>query len=519
LSHVRLGAVALLVVGVCLAGHAWSAPSVADCQSQVNNTEAKLLACIQEDDLWSHLTQFQTIATQNPFGGHANRGTGRPGYLASVNYVAGLMQAAGYRVTVQPYAWKEFRVQANPVFKALGQTYERGKDWFVARLSGSGSVSSAVEAVTPANANEGMDSLSGCLPADFAGFVRGNIALLQRGSCEFDTQVSNAQNAGAAGVIFFNSRGEPGEMNRGGVRDDGGAYEAHLTTATRIPVVGVVSNSLGAALLARYQSGGAPTARIGIRSQTRSLTDYNLIADSTLGDPDRVVVLEGHLDAIYGAGILDNASGSTTIIETALALAHTPTLNRMRYIWFGGEELGLFGSRYYTQNLSKKELGKIVFDIDADVTATPNYAVLIADPENAHNAKHFPPNVIPQSKIGDRDFLQYFRSNGIPALKAHIGNDGTDSNSFSLVGVPNTGLFTQQDCCKGAGEVQLWGGYLGDFEGKIPGRHGYCVDRRHHWCDNLDNNDPAVLEFASKAVAYVTFALANDASLGGAHVR
>jgi hypothetical protein len=35
----------------------------------------------------------------------------------------------------------------------------------------------------------------------------------------------------------------------------------------------------------------------------------------------------------------------------------------------------------------------------------------------------------------------------------------------------------------------------------------------HRWCDNLSNNDPFVLELASKAVAYVVLKLANAKTL------
>ncbi|SDH84808.1 aminopeptidase S [Actinokineospora alba] len=45
----------------------------------------------------AHLTQFNTIATQN--GGH--RRAGSAGYTASVNYVKGKLEAAGYTVTLQ----------------------------------------------------------------------------------------------------------------------------------------------------------------------------------------------------------------------------------------------------------------------------------------------------------------------------------------------------------------------------------------------------------------------------------
>jgi hypothetical protein len=278
--------------------------------------------------------------------------------------------------------------------------------------------------------------------------------------------------------------------------------------------VGVVSNAIGVDLYHQFQTGRPATVQINIQARANpKAIDYNLIADSPYGDPNHVVVVEAHLDAIYGAGILDNASGSATILEVALKMAKTPTRNQLRYIWFGGEEINLLGSAYYTQNLPPAELAKIVFDLDSDVTATPNYTVLIADPMNAHNAKRFPPNVIPASKLGNQYFTDYFTSLGVPSASASFGNDGTDSNSFSLVGVPNTGILTQQGCCKSPDEVKLWGGYLGNYEGNIPSFDGGCVDQSRRWCDNLENTSPQVLEFISKSVAYVTFKLANDPSL------
>jgi len=277
--------------------------------------------------------------------------------------------------------------------------------------------------------------------------------------------------------------------------------------------VELVSNAIAIDLTRTYAQGHAAAAHIDIHTQPKSDIDFNVIADSPFGDPDRLVVVDAHLDSIYGAGMLDNASGSTTILETALALARTKTVNRLRYLWFGGEEIGLLGSHFYTQHLDRKNLERIVFDVDVDVTATPNFDVLIADPAHAHNVYKFPPNVVRQSRVGNRDFAGYFRSAGIPSRNARFGNDGTDSNSFSLVGVPNSGILTQQDCCKHEWEVDIWGGYLGNYEGSVPGHNGGCVDWPNRWCDNLSNNDPFVLEFVSRAVAYVTLELANDRSL------
>src|SRR5258707_13554052 len=86
-------------------------------------------------------------------------------------------------------------------------------------------------------------------------------------------------------------------------------------------------------------------------------TDWNVIAESKGGDPNHVVVIDAHLDAIYGAGMLDNASGSATILDIAQKMKNVSPLNKLRFIWFGGEELGLLGSSYYVNNLSPSEPG------------------------------------------------------------------------------------------------------------------------------------------------------------------
>ncbi len=49
----------------------------------------------------AHLSQFQSIATAN--GG--NRAHGRPGYLASVNYVRAQLDAVGYTTAVQSFTY------------------------------------------------------------------------------------------------------------------------------------------------------------------------------------------------------------------------------------------------------------------------------------------------------------------------------------------------------------------------------------------------------------------------------
>ena len=467
------------------------------CEARSNDTADRLLECIQGTALWSRLSVFQAISDANPGpDGHGNRDTGTSGYQASVNFVARLMRQAGYTVTIQTYQFLTGDVVGTPQFDVDGQSYP-SEQWFVAGLSAGGILNSPVQ---PA-----LRSGTGCSKNEFDGFLPGNIALLKRGSCAYDTQVNHATQAGAAGVILYNSPAMPGHSEV----DYGGAFPARLTRNSKIPVVGVASYAIGGDLRQRYLSGAAPIAHIDIRTQPRAVTDYNVIADSPLGDPAHVVVVDAHLDSVFGAGMLDNASGSTTILEIALKMANTSTRNQLRYIWFGGEELGLHGSAYYTTHLSQSQRKQIAFDIDADVTATPNFDYMIADPAFAGNRDQFPPNVIPQSRVGNQFFTNFFTAQGLPSQSAPFGNAGTDSNSFALIGVPNTGILTRQNCCKEQSEVDTWGGFQGNYEGHIPGFDGGCVDWPQRWCDNLSNNDPTVLEVASRATAFVVLNMAN----------
>lgn len=76
--------------------------SPAGCANRVNDTPGKLIPCIRTAYLWGYMQHFQAIADANPGAdGHPSRNSGEPGYKASADYVASLMKAAGYNVTIQ----------------------------------------------------------------------------------------------------------------------------------------------------------------------------------------------------------------------------------------------------------------------------------------------------------------------------------------------------------------------------------------------------------------------------------
>jgi Zn-dependent M28 family amino/carboxypeptidase len=506
---VTLGA----LVAAAFAGSAGAsaAPAPAGCDNRVNDTADKLVPCITTADLWAHMRAFQRIADANPGpDGHASRNSGEPGYKASVDYVAAKMREAGYSVTVQTYKFDYFAFgtttmsEVSPTAKSFALTTE----WIPGRSTGTVSgaqVKPAGGIVIPPTPTP--SSASGCASTDFVGMA-GKVALIQRGTCTFQQKVDNATAAGAVGVIIFNE-GNPGRT---------AAFSGGLSSLPAIPVA-FTSFAVGQGLYNEYQAGTPPVVNLAIQGIVRpNADDYNLIAESKGGDPNHVVVVDAHLDAIFGAGMLDNASGSATILDIAQKMRKVFPRNKLRFIWFGGEELGELGSSFYVNNLTPAELGKIGYDLDADVMATPNYVLGVLDPAavdffSRTVSTQFPPQVYEPSKFARDIGVSYFTGQGFN--HEFFSPVGTDAEQFNLAGVPASGILTGQDCCKNQGDVDLFGGFLGNFEGNVPSFDGGCVDNPFLWCDNLSNNDPKILTLTSKAFATMVVKMAFDRTVVG----
>jgi hypothetical protein len=512
--------IALLVLAMVAGApnSAGATVTAATCASRANNTPAKLLPCIRTDELWQYMKDFQAIADANPGpDGHPSRNSGEPGYLASALYVANLMSDWGYRVHIQTYKFFYFAFTALPVFREdspAQHDYALSSEWNAGQSTGS-----TTAAIQPAGGivlppTPSPSSASGCDPSDFNGFVSGRVALIQRGTCNYGVKVLNAQAAGASGVIIFNE-GQPGRTDviNGSLSDADGNR-----IVPTIPVA-FTSFAIGADLYSQYNEAvqnntALPTVTINIHSVSNpNADDYNVIADSKFGDPNHALVVDAHLDAIYGAGMLDNASGSATILDIAHQMARVRPRNQMRFIWFGGEELGLLGSKAYVASLSPADLGRIGYDLDADVTATPNYDIGVLDPAAVDFfgrtvSTQFPANVYEPSMIARDQAIDYFDSQGLNHIL--FSPIGTDAQTFNLAGVPASGVLTGQDCCKTQEEVDLFGGYTGNYEGTVPSTDGGCVDLPFRWCDNLGNNNPAVMTFMSRGfgqmVVHMAFA-------------
>ncbi|GEM_PF-277429 len=443
--------------------HAWRDPAAKVTITRLLDTSAFRAALTTEGGM-RHLQAFQAIAELH--GG--NRASGRPGYDASTMYIAQQLRAAGYEVSFDEFHFLHFLEIAPPVLSQINPheiDYISGKDHVVLEYSGSGDLEAkvrAVDLVLPPSPDP--SSTSGCEAEDFAGFVPGEIALVQRGGCTFALKGENAVAAGAAGVIIFNE-GQKGrrEIFHGTL---GGIVVDKPVLAT--------SFATGEALAG---TGDPVTVRMHVQTTAENQVTHNVIADTAGGDPERVVVIGGHLDSVpEGPGINDNGSGAALVLELALVMAEldiTPR-NKVRFAFWGAEEGGLIGSQHYVSSLSRQERAKIDVNLNFDMVASPNYARFVYDGDGSlHGSSPGPVG----SEAVEAVFLDYFAGIASLPVTQTFFSGRSDYASFTAKDIPAGGLFTGAEGLKTAEEAALYGGEEGES-------YDACY---HKQCDGISN--------------------------------
>ena len=428
---------------------------------------------ISQSHLTSILQDFQNISDSNPDYTFVNfapyppgsRDSGTPGDIASVNYIANYMRGLGYTVTVQSYPVPYSADKSIPIMSEISpiaHNFAIGTDFASAIFSASGDVTAHIQAISP-TAPTAAPSFLGCSPKDFAGFTPGNIALLQRGKCSNREKVVNAIAAGAVGAITMN------------YADETEGNTLITTNGITVPVISYIPLSAGQKL---YNDTGGKTGTEVVHMLVDTVNEnritYNVIADSKYGNPNSIVVLGGHYDSIFGAGILDNASGVASMMEIAAAMKDTNTANKLRYAFWGGEELGAFGSAYYINNLSATNLNKIVYNLDFDVTATKNFTYDISDPAYGianpsggfTDSNKWKQNAVNLSSLGVNLFKNYMNSVGLPytSERTDLNISGSDDDPFILTGIPVGSLVTGQGGGKSQRDANIFGGTAGNFD-------------------------------------------------------
>ncbi|MGN0298045.1 MAG: M20/M25/M40 family metallo-hydrolase [Lachnospiraceae bacterium] len=112
----------------------------------------------------------------------------------------------------------------------------------------------------------------------------------------------------------------------------------------------------------------ASKAKILICQEKICCKSRNIIARITgTKQPEEVLTLTAHYDSVpAGPGAYDNMSGGAIIMELCRYFSNHPTERTLEFIWFGAEEKGMCGSKYYV-NTHEEELKKHRFNMNVDL--------------------------------------------------------------------------------------------------------------------------------------------------------
>lgn len=394
----------------------------------------------------NNLKELDSIAKAN--GG--NRAFGLPGYAASVDYILSQTQKAnGFRTWVQDFPALFQRVESikltvdNTPYYVIGLSY---------------SPSTSAQGLT-APLVLGASGAEGCTKEAYANLdVKGKIVLVQRGTCPDGTTLAGrmkpAAAAGAAAVIIYSDN--VSNVTAGTLSNPNPEY---------VPT-GYINQADGNAIVARLKAGESLETYFQQTQIVETRITQNIFSETKEGDPTNVIMLGAHLDSVQaGAGINDDGSGSTLILEIKKALEKFKVKNKVRFAWWGAEENGLLGSKYYTQNLNSTDANNILTYLNFDMVARGYFGVFDGD------GSSFNLTGAPGSGAIEKLFVDHFTQNKVNVTAARF-TGGSDYQSFMNIGKPVGGLHTgtgvEQDPCY------------------------------HQACDTIDNPNPSTLTINAK---------------------
>ena len=230
---------------------------------------------------------------------------------------------------------------------------------------------------------------------------------------------------------------------------------------------------------------GDEPVRLSVETERDPAVLRNVVAQ--LGDGPTVVMVGAHLDSVLeGPGINDNGSGVAAVLEIArgVAEAGVPDGTAVRIGLWGGEELGLIGSRAYVEDLTDEPVAYLNLDMAGSL--------------NGANLVYNEVAVAEGSAEITQAFVDWFTDRGQPVEPADLGG-GSDHGSFNDAGIPTGGLF--------AGATATGGAAAPSASGAV----GEPADACYHLaCDDVDNVDLERVALFADATLAVALDLIRD---------
>jgi aminopeptidase YwaD len=314
----------------------------------------------------------------------------------AANEIADRLRGLGYEVTLQEFSVAN-EVGRSSVLNLISPT-ERTVPSLPLANSPTSTVKGNLVRVPGAGA-----------PADFPAEVAGNIALIERGTLLFEEKVINASAAGALGVIIYNNEDT-----------------TFFGSANTVPIPTVTISQREGQMLVAALRDGVVFGEVGVGSLSDAIS-RNVIAKAPGAECE--TISGGHYDSVpWAPGASDNASGTATVLEIAAVLMENGGAGNNCFVLFGGEELGLLGSRHFVSTLTEEEKGRIKAMLNFDMVGvgddtwwligTPDLQGRMVDLATSLGIQA-QPSTLSGTSSDHASFLQA----GIPALMFHRWQD------------------------------------------------------------------------------------------------
>ena len=338
---------------------------------------------------------------------YSPRESGTDAELRAARFLRGELDDMGYDAEIRGFSFE--RVVEETTFSIDGAPPEP----VVSYRMGLSGIGAAEGALADAGAGFADD-----IPPD--GFLAGKIALIERGTITFEEKVHRAADAGAVGVIVFNNLP--------------GAFGGTLSTISDIPAVSI-NREAGLRMRSAIAAGNARASVSVTNVAERSRNVIARLPSGGAGAADgggATVIIGAHYDTVANTqGANDNASGVAALMAVAARARDRAYPFEIRFILFGAEEIGLFGSRHYAQEMSADETADTVAMLNLDVVGSGDGFEARGDlylaRDAAEIAKELGAPMYVTSDLTSSDHVP-FAERGIPALFL-MANDLSRINS------------------------------------------------------------------------------------------
>ncbi len=105
---------------------------------------------------------------------------------------------------------------------------------------------------------------------------------------------------------------------------------------------------------------------------SKTINSQNIIVTKP-GKSEETIIVGAHYDSVGTAGVDDNGSGVSVVLETVKSLYNVETPYTIKFIFFGAEEQGLRGSKAYVSNMTQEDIKKTICMINIDSVLAGTY--------------------------------------------------------------------------------------------------------------------------------------------------